>query len=517
MKKSRIYNSFLNASTGMFASVLNTILAFVVRNIFIKTLGIQYLGVSSVFSNILVILSFAELGIGTAMTYTLYKPLADEDNDKIGSLMTFYKKIYVVIAAVIFVAGISLTPFLNYIIKDVPDVVEDLRFIYVLYIINTSSSYLFIYKSLLLTAAQKDYQVARIKILVSIIKTAVECVLLLVFRDFVLYLVFNISMTIVQNVIISNKANTLYPAIKKFKGESISRQEKKSLFADVKALFLYKVSGVVLNGTDNIIISAFVGTVYAGIYGNYILISNQIYSFIYQIFGATTASVGNVVATESKEMQYVVFKRLFFISFVLYCICSSCLWAMFQPFVTIWIGEEFLMQSYTVIAIIVEFYIRGMLSPVSAFRTTNGLFVQGKYRPVIMSVINIVVSVALVNVCGITGVLLGTIISRVSTQLWYDPMLIYKKAFGVKPYKYFIKYFSYSLTTVISGIIITVIKALLRISNAYVEFFVSACLGAIIPVVCIIAFYSKTEEFCYLYELLGKTIKKIIRRGDKKE
>jgi O-antigen/teichoic acid export membrane protein len=508
MAESRTRNSIINASFGMIGRLVTLILAFVVRSVFINTLGIQYAGISGVFTDVLTVLSFAELGIGTAVLYSLYKPIAVGDIKRINVFVKFYKQVYGIISAVIALIGISLIPFLGYIIKDVPDVKEDIRLIYILYIINTAVSYLFIYKTAFLTAAQKDYVVSKYKIIVSIIKTVVECILLLVYKNFIIYFTFDIIVVFLQNYIISLKANKLYPFLKERTKESLSKADRKEMFKNVRALMLYKVSGVVLNGTDSIVISSFINTSWVGIVGNYNIIINQLQALITQIFTSITASVGNLVAVESKPAQYAVFKKIFFISFWIYCFCASCLWALINPFVILWLGKERTISNAIVLVLIIEFYIKGMQSPITTFRTSCGLFVQGKYRPLIMALINITVSVILVQIMGITGVILGTIISQVSTQFWYDPYLVFKEVFDRSLWAYMKRYIVYFSVTVCCCISSQALSSLIILNNLYLNFVCRLFVCAILPNIIILLLFHRTNEFKEVMLL----VKNVVRR-----
>lgn len=501
MGNSRTKNTFLNSLAGIVVKTVTILTAFITRTVFIKTLGIQYAGVSGVFTDILTVLSFAEMGIGSAIIYALYKPIAENDERQIAKLMNAYKRIYSAIAFVILALGMALIPFLGVIIKDVPDIVEDIRMIYILYLANTASSYLLIYKSSFLTAAQKDYLVSKAKIYVSLGKAVVECVILLVTHNFILYLLVSIVTQLVQNIYVAKVAETEYPVLKEKSTERLSSEEKSKLFKDVKALFMYKVSGTVLNGTDSLVISSFIGTSLVGILGNYNLIINQIYSFVMQIFTATAASIGNLAATSSNEHQKNVFDTMFFLCFWIYCFCATSLWALLNPFMEVWQGKNLLFSSEIVLFLVMDFWLKGMLSPISQFRTSNGLFVQGQYRPLIMAVINIVVSIYLVKRIGIAGVILGTIISRVSTQVWYDPYLVFKYVFKTSVWKYCLTYALYGVVTVASCWITSKILVLMPIQNAFIRVFAGAGLSIVVPNVAIILLFSRTKAFCSVIDL----------------
>ncbi len=510
MANSRTKNTLLNTVGGILVKFISMILAFATRTVFLQTLGIQYAGVSDVFTSILTVLSFAEMGIGSAIVFALYKPIAEDDHEQISKLMNVYRKIYTVIAAVIMTLGLCLIPFLDSFITGVPDIVEDIRLIYILYIVNTASSYLLIYKSTFLTAAQKDYLVSKIKIVISVIKAVVECILLLVFKNFIVYLIFANVMGLVQNIVVARVAEREYPVLKEKSVAKLDKSERKSLINDVKALFLYKVSGTVLNGTDNLVISSYIGTSQVGILGNYNMITKQLYDINMQLFHATGASIGNLSATSTPEHQYSVFKKMLFIAFCISSFCATCLWTLLNPFMAFWQGEDLMFESLMVALLVIDFYLKNILSPISQFRTSNGLFVQGKYRPLIMALVNIFVSIVLAKKIGITGVIIGTIFSRAVTQLWYDPYLIYKMVFKQPVRKYFIKYLLYGIITFVSCALSNGLLSLLNIQNLLLNILAGAVIAVTVSVLMICICFWKTNEFKDVVKLAKNIIKRKI-------
>lgn len=510
MSNSRTKNTVLNSIFGIFVKVVTLLSAFIVRTIFIKVLGIQYAGVQGVFSDVLMMLSFAELGIGSAITYALYKPIAENDELQIGKLMRAYRNIYTLIAFVVLVLGIILTPFLDYIIHDVPDIKESIQLIFLLYVLNSATSYLLIYKSTFLTAAQKDYLVSKYRIAITILRSLIECVLLLIFGNFILYLLVGICFNFLQNYIVAKVAEREYPVLRKKNTAKLEPKEKQGLFANVRALFLYKVSGVVLNGTDSVVTSTILGTAYVGLLGNYYLISNQLYSFFMQIFSASSASIGNLAATSTGEYQLQIFRKMMFFCFWIYCVTATCLFVVFQPFLMLWLGKDYLLSNYVVAAIVFEYYIRGMLSPISQFRHSNGLFVQGKYRPLIMAVLNIVISIFLALKIGLLGIILGTILSRALTQLWYDPWLIYRLVFHKSVQSYYIMYLKQLLTLGLSCLIALLLYNSLVCENLWMNFITATCIAFAVPNLLVALFYCKTTEFNQIRLLLFNLVKRKI-------
>lgn len=512
----RIEKTVKNAFWSIFCKLISILALFGGRTVFIYILGEQYLGVSSLFTSILNVLSLTELGFAEAITYNLYKPIAQNDKRKISEIMQYFKRIYQVIGILIFIIGVLLIPFLHYLVKDVPDIQENIKLIYILYVINSAMSYFYVYKSILLEACQQKYIVSIINTVVCLIKTILSAVVLLITKNFILYLVIEILSTIIFNIIVSHVTQKKYPDFIQ-KGLKLSEEEKKGIISNVKAMFFYKASGVVLTSTDNIIINTFVGTVLVGKYSNYTLITNQVYNFMLQIFNAATASIGNIVASETTQKQYSVFKRMIFFAFVIYCISSVLLWNLINPFIKLVWGEKYILSPITVIMIIINFYLIGNLTVISSFRTTNGLFVQGKYRPIIMAVLNIIISLMLVKTYGINGVLIGTIVSRLVTQAWFDPYLIYKVVFKKSVKEYFKSSLIYICITVICCIISTIINKYINTNISLLNFMLYLIISLIVSIGSIYIIYRKNNDFKYftnIFRTYAEKIKNKFKRGE---
>ena len=507
----RTKKAFINALAGVVGKLITTISTFIGRTVFIHMLGVEYLGASSLFTSILTMLSLAELGFSTAITYNLYRPLAKENIKKTAAFMNFYKKVYVIIGITIFIIGLILIPFLDEIITDdIPNIKESIYLIYVMYLINTSISYFFVYRATLLEASQNKYIVSFSNTTVSVIKTLCNSITLVLTKNFILYLIIEIAATVLYNILISYIAKRKYKEVLQDTESKLKKREKVLIFNNVKAMFLYKVSGVVLDGTDNIIISRYLGTVAVGIYSNYYTIINQVYTFVLQIFQAATASIGNFAVERKKQEQERVFNNIIFLSFVIYFICSVLLFNCLNPFIKLWIGDSYLLDISIVIVLVLNFYITGMLSPITSFRNANGLFMQGRYRPLLMAIINIIVSIILVEWIGLMGVFVGTIIARATTQLWYDPWLIYKKVFHKSSITYYIKYIYYILVTIVGCTIVYLLNNLLNISNIVLLLIVNIIFSFIVVFAIVFILFRKTNEFNYAKGLIVNAISKII-------
>lgn len=511
----RIEKTVKNASWGLITKLINILILFGGRTVFIHTLGEQYLGISSLFTSILTVLSLAELGFAEAITYNLYKPIVENDTNKIAETMRYFKKIYQVIGVTIFVLGMAVIPFLDLLVKDVPNIKENITIIYILYVINSAMSYFYVYKSILLEASQQKYIISIVNTIVATAKTILNCIILIVTKNIIAYLIIEIVSTIAYNIIISKITQNRYKEIFETKVD-LPKEERKGIINNVKALFFYKVAGVFLTSTDNLIINTFVGTVIVGKYSNYTLITTQLYSFILQIFNATTASIGNLAASEETDKQHKVFLKIIFFGFVIYCISTTMLWVLINPFVNTFWGNEYVLEKSTVIMVIIAYYLVGHLSIITNFRTTNGLFTQGKYRPILMAIINIVVSLLLVKPLGLNGVLLGTIFARAVTQMWYDPYLVYTRVFKKSVKEYFIISIKYILITLGCCVLTTYVTNLFNLGNSGIlRLIINAVFSFAISVTAIVAIYRKSEEFKYFISIAKTYFNKAKKRFGK--
>lgn len=439
MAESRTKKSVINSITSVTTQVATVVINFVIKTIFIHTLGSEYLGVNGLFSNIITMLSLADLGIGVAIPYSLYKPLAEKDHRKVNSLMHFYAKIYTTIGIIVLLVGLSLLPFLPYLIKG-ETTVPQIHLIYALFVAHSAFSYFFVYKRFLIESDQKGYITSRITFAFNLLVSIVQAIMLLCFQSFILYLVSAIVCIVTQNLYISYKASKMYPYLKQKNKEKIPKEDIDDIKKNVSALFIYKIGSVITNGTDNLVISKFLGLIPVGLYSNYILIVNSLNNVLNQLFNAVTSSIGNLVVTTNERRSKNVFECLTFLNFWLYSVCAICLCVLFNSFIVLWIGKDYLLSFSVVVLLAVNFYLTGMGMVTTSFRNAYGLFWKGKYRPIIMVVINIVISILLVKPLGVAGVLVGTVVSRILTVAWLDPYIVYHYGFHRSSKRYFIKY-----------------------------------------------------------------------------
>ena len=501
----RSKNATMNIIIGFSGQILNLILNFILRKIFVIELGMDNLGVQGLFSNMITVLSLAELGIGSAIVYSLYKPLAEKDEEKIRQIMHLYHKAYTVIAGIVFLLGICLIPFLQVIVKEHGNV-PHLKLIYMLYVMNATATYLLSYKRSIIIADQKAYVVNLIDNGFLILTVIVQCIFMILTKSFVVYMMVQIALTVIKNILITIEAHRRYPLLKIKAKEKLPKAEMGLLYKNINALFLYKISSVVITATDNIIISTFLGVRMVGIYSGYSLIIQGVTNLLVQMFNALTASVGNLSLEDDKEKRYFIFNIIELFSFWCYGFCTVCLWQLLNPFITCWLGEEYLLNNGVVALLVLIFYISGMLTSLRVFRNGFGLFRQGKMRPVVESIVNIAVSIVLVQKLGLVGVFLGTIISRLTVTFWLDPHVVFKYALERHTAPYYKRYVvRLGILLGIMGIT-TGICSFITLTGIW-EIALKLVICLIVPNVIYLMIYGRSKEFRYGLKAVLRTFK----------
>lgn len=508
----RVENSIKNIKSGIISQIISTLLAFITRTVFIYTLGLEYLGIEGLFTNILAILSLANIGMETAIIFNLYKPIENNDKYKIKGYMSFYERIYKKIGVFIFIVGLMLIPFLDKIINTDIIIEESIVLIYLLFLINTSISYFYVYKHSILRAAQKTYIISNMHTKFVLISNITQIVMLFVFRAYIPVIVMQIICRILENIYISKIADEQYPFLNDKNIQSdLSIENKKKLYKDIYSMLLYKISATVINSTDNIVISYFVGISKVGIYSNYLLIISTVKTFTSYIFSSLTASVGNLIVSSDNEKKKFMYNQILFTSFWIYGFCSIAFYILFNDFIIIWLkNEKFLLSQFTIIIIIINFYTAGMQGASTMYRDTTGLFNIGKYRPIVAAIINLSVSIILAKKLGISGVILGTIVSRLCIYFWFDPYVIHKYIFKTDISNYFRKYLEYTLVIVIIANLTNLICDLITAESMYVMFISKVIICLVLPNILLYILYHKNKHFKYILNIGLNIIKRKI-------
>ena len=503
----RTKNTINNILMNFLNNIVLNILRFVSRVIFVKVLAEVYLGVNGLLSNVLGLLALSELGIGTAIGFSLYKPLANKEDKKIASLMKFYKRAYRIIFVVVLVLGIILLPFLPYLIKEGTEGIDNLNIIYLIFLANMAIGYLFSYKRTLITADQKNYKITPFIILYNFVMTVLQIIVLLIFKNYIIYLLMQTLCIILENITVNHYINKNYPVLNELdSADKLDDKELQGIKKNIGALMLHKVGSYVVTSTDNIIITKYIGLIVTGVYSNYSLIINMINNFILTLVNNTVASFGNLVASEKPEKRYKVFKESNFICYILYGISAICLVNLLNPFIGYVFGEKFVIAKFVVYILVINFYVTGITAIASMVQTASGLYRKDKYVPLIQSVVNLGVSIYLAKRIGLAGVFIGTIVSSVLPFI-FKPCIIYKHVFETSVIKYFLNFIKQTIIIVGSYFISDYLISLFD-TTILLEIFIRLVFSLLVPGLLIFIFYKGTDEY---KDLLGR-IKYILKR-----
>jgi len=513
-KSSRTVYSVRNLVTSFLSQGLSVILKFVTRTVFIHTLGKSYLGINGLFADILTMLSLAELGLDTAITYRLYKPLADKDNDRLRVLMKFYRYAYFIIGLAIIVFGLVLIPFLPFLVKDYDSLLGlnlNPVIIFLLYLFNSASSYLFFaYKGAIIRAAQKNYIVTVVTMITSIILQLVQIAVLILFNDFTLYVVVAIVFSVITNFVNSVIAKKMYPDVFTRTSDKLDTKEIKDIFKDLGAVFVSKVNSVVLKATDNIVLSAFIGIDYVGLYSNYLMIYTAIRSFLISIYTATKASMGDLFAKSDVETKHNFFNLMNYITIILYGTSAVCVAVVTNEFINVWVGEEYLIAMPFPVLVGIEILFMGFKQNLNQIRNISGLFRQMWMRPLIGTIINLGVSIALVNFIGIFGVIIGTISADLLANFLIDPKIIYKNGFEGK-YKvseYYKHNVRYMIELTLIGILDYLFCSYVCVGMGWLSVILHGFVCMVSVPLYMLLVYKNSDEAKYIFSKIKNILKK---------
>jgi len=503
---SRLDNSVRNIKFGTLGLILSYISGFIVRKVFVMFLSLEYLGLSGLFSNVLMMLSLAELGFGTAISYSLYKPLAFGEEHKIQALMNLYRKAYRIIGTLVVLLGFTFTPFLHVLMKEVPDI-PHLYSIYWLFVLNSGSSYFLGYKRSVIVADQKSYIDSIHMYGFQILKHVLQIVALIVTGNYILFLVILLASTIGENLAITLRVNALYPYLKKKTDAALNRDDKEKIKRNIFALTFHNIGGVLVNGTDNIILVRFVNLASAGLYANYTLIQRSVDGIVGLIYSSITASIGNLTAERGSVGSKDLFDQLNFVSAWVYGFTALCLYFLCNPFISLWIGRAYLFPKSVVLVIVVNYYLTGMRRPVLAFKDSLGLFWYDRYKALLQAGINLVVSIVLAREYGVIGVLIGSSVSTLATCFWIEPYVVFHFGFDKSMVQYFLQYLGYTLVTLLAGFATFTCLSHIALPNTILRFAVSLLAVIVVPNLIYLLFFHRLSLFKETFAIVRRLAK----------
>ena len=487
-----------NSTVAVISRGSAILMGFIARVVFTHTLSSAYVGINGLFSDILNIMAISELGAHTAVSFALYKPIASGDTEKQKTIMRMFRRFYHIVAGIILAGGLAVIPFLGILIRD-KDAVPHLTLIYLLYVANSVLSYIGIYRKIIIDAHQQSYIPTIIRTAFWILQNILQIVVLLLTRNFILYLCIWIVCTVVSNICIYIKAGKMYPFLDEKDVKKLEDKDKLSFDENVKAMMIHKAGSVIVNNTDNLLLSSLVGTIALGCYSNYYLIIGSVRQVLEQLFEGMTASIGEMNVRVSKDRIIRVFDSIFFIGQWVYGLITIMLFEILDVFVSLSFGSQYRFDTKITIVLCMIFYFSGMRQPVLIFRNSMGLFKYDKWKAVAEAVINLAVSLVLGFRYGTVGVFLGTLISLLLTSFWVEPFMFYRHRLGRSCLPYFLKYAYYTFITM----------ALLIIEHSLIDRLISGMSswgGLIIRILITfgvtnlvyMALYRRNPDFVYL-------------------
>ena len=503
MKDSRSKNAVRNLRSGLFNKVVQIVFPFIIRSVIINILGVEYLGLDSLFVSILQVLNLAELGFSSAVVYSMYKPIVDNDKKTICALLNFYKKIYRIIGVVILTGGLLVLPFLrNLIDGSVPD--TNIYILYGAYLANTAISYmLFAYKTALFNAHQRSDVITNIQVGVSLLQYLAQILALTVFKDYYLFVLIMCIATILNNILIAVVAKKRYPEY--VCAGKVSREQRKDIRKKVAGLLVYRICATTRNSLDSIFISSMVGLTAVAIYSNYYTIMLAIVGIMGTFISAATASVGNSIVVESEEKNYSDMKKFDFLYMWVSGWLAVCLACLYQPLMQLWMGAENMFPYEIVILFCIYFYALKMGDVRALYSDAKGLWYENRFRTIAESATNIILNAVLGYFFGVPGIIIATLISLLIIGFGYGSQILFKHYFvHEKVSKYFLQHATYALITIVVGVVTYFVCSLINLEGAW-GLVAKAAVCVALPNLMYLIIYRNTR----IYKESAKFIKKL--------
>lgn len=498
-----------NILFGYLGQAATMLMSFVLRTIFIQNLSEQLLGINSTYSNVLSILSMAELGIGTALNFALYKPVAEEDREKIKSYMQMYRKAYTAIALVVACIGLVLVPFLPRLVKN-PGVSDtQLTLYYLIFLFNTVSTYFVSYKYSLCNAEQKNYIQTNINTVTKLITTGLQILVVVVTKNFLFYLLTDMLVQLAQKIFVSWYLDRLYPYLREKNVTPLTKEEHAEVWSKTRALVLHKVGDVARLQTDSLIISSFIQVSVAGMVDNYTMVINAVTNFVNIIFNSVISGFGNLIATETRQRQYELFKVYRFFASWIYGFAVTGFFALLTPLIQIWLGNDWVLPEAAVALILIDLYFKGERTVLSNYKTAAGVFEQDKWLALIQGGVNLVLSIWLVQKIGLAGIYVGTVVSGLIANVT-KPIIIYRDCFDRSPLDYFGDSAKYTAVTAACILACRFLAMRMLGTLTIPRFLVMVVIATLLYNGVFLLFFGRGQETRYLF---GIARRRLSRRG----
>lgn len=486
-----------------FAGKLITLVcSFLSRTVFILFLNETLLGVNGLYTEVLGLLSFAELGFGSAMSFSLYRPIAEGNDEKTYAILKYFKTVYRIIATVVLVVGISLMPFLKWIIHDAENITTwELKVYYLLFLINSVSSYFLSYKIAYVNAVQKSYLISNYDMILKIVTTILQILALLIFRSYLAYLLVQILASVLSKYLLSSYVDRRFSVFRLQTDAVIAPEDKKHILTEVKSLIVHQFASVAIYSTDNIIMTAVrdIGVAVVGYVSNYTMLISAVTGFTQLIFSNATFSFGNLAVSAEKDQLHNVFRQLDLIGFLVYGFVSICFYVLIPPFITLWIGEKYLIDSTSFLLIVLNCYMVGQTTVYHNARITRGEFARDKWMSFVQAMINLIVSIWAAQMFGLPGIYIGTVASR-AFFLISRPMVTYRFIFGRPVMEYYRDVVVHLAVVLVIGMITNMVCRHILQEITILSFLLAAVTCALLSGGLLLISVSRTDVFCALLQ-----------------
>lgn len=507
----RTDNSIKNIIASTMTSMITILIGLFAQKIFVTTMGIEYLGINGLFTGIISMLGIAELGLGSAIIYHLYKPMDDRNEPRIKSLIQYYKKGYRLIAIIVATVGILIMPFLNIIVGKV-SISLDIHVVFILFLIDVVCSYLLAYKQSILYADQQNRKINNVHAGYMVIMNGLQITALLLTGNYYLFLVVRIIMRIIENSVIATIVNKRYPFLNVGETAKIDKDTRADISKKIKALLAHKIGSFVVLGSDSIIISIFFGIKMVGLYTNYYLVIVALVNIISQLFTSITASVGNLLIDHNAKKSYDIYNKVHFANFWLASIAAIGFIVAADSFITLWLGNKYLLPFGVLLALGINLFLQLTRSATNSFKEAAGIFHEDRFVPIAESVVNIVSAVIFLHFFGLAGVFMGTICSNLVLHLFSYPKYVYTRLFERSYRYYYLEFIRYVVVAAIAGIITFSIARMAPINNIVLKFIFDVVLSIVLPSLFFGLLYRRTEAFIYYKNLLSNLFSKMKSR-----
>lgn len=502
MSETRTAKSMRNIRFGMALMLVTTVLSFIARTVLIRAVGVELVGLNGLFTEVIAALSLAELGVGSSIAYSLYKPLEEKNEEQVARLMQLYKTAYHAIAGATLAIGLALTPFVHFMVRKVDIPLPYIRLVYVLFVLQLSSSYLFSCKTALLNVDQKNYVVSFVQGIVKIAGTLLQLILVYLTKNYLFYAGGLIFISLGTNMICALIADRSYPCLK-MKTAPLPAEERRQIFSNMRDIFIKSVSAKITSSTDNILISTLISTALVGYYTNYNLVLNLVRTFAALIYGGVVNSVGNMMAAESDDHCEEVLGKLSYFFFLAAAVSSACVYTCMEPFVRLWLGEEFLLPTGVLLILSLVLYLEVASKPLWLTMEVSGLFARDKYAAILGSAVNLIVSVVLGLRIGMAGIFIGTALTY-TIQFVMKAAFLYRLRWKRSPGRYVLTFAGRAAAAAALMLLARLITDRLPAMGNLAAFFANGIITAGLVLAVIVGATAKTPEFAYARELISK-------------